>query len=64
MTLGNAIQCWSLCKLTSTDRMVSVAEAATTFCLPPERIIAAVNNHPWLYLDGDGVTAKIGHDGE
>jgi hypothetical protein len=49
--MSGAIQVWSMlqdCQFTS------VAEAAAAFKIPPERVIEAVNDHPWMFLSGPG----------
>ena len=66
-TLSNAIQCWAM--LQEQDRPardVTVGDAAMAFCLPPERIAAAVEHHYWMFLAGEGPlqTRTIEHDGE
>ena len=53
---GNALQMWAACQ----GRAVTVQEAAMTFNAVPEVIRQAVEDHPWMFLDGD----NIEHDGE
>lgn len=53
---NNAVQVWSVMQ----GRPTTVAEAAQAFQVPESRIIEAVNEHYWMYLDGD----VIEHDGE
>jgi len=74
LTLGKAIQCWSITNLEARTREVgwrnavgpTLGEAALAFALPIERIKAAVENHYWMFLTGDGPDADlvIEHDGE
>lgn len=62
--LGTAIQCWAILQ----NRInVTVAEAARAFNVPTTTIRAAVEDHPWMYLEGPDDTPDrqiIGHDGE
>jgi len=74
MTLGKAVQCWSITNLNARLREVgrkaaigpTVGEAALAFALPIDRIKAAVENHYWMFLTGDGPDADlvIEHEGE
>lgn len=60
---GNALQVWSFMQ----EGKTSVAEAAITFMVSPERIIEAVEEHAWMFLEGDRADpAKlfIEHEGE
>lgn len=62
--MSRAVQVWALLQ----QRVdVTVAEAAKTFNVPSRCIQQAVEDHPWMYLEGpDDVPEKqtIGHDGE
>ena len=61
-TLANAIQCWSLLQA---DTPVKVAVAALAFNIPPARVQAAVEWHPWMFLGGEAdPDATIEHEGE
>ncbi len=74
MTLGKAVQCWSITNLNARLREVgwkaatgpTLGEAALAFALPIDRIKAAVENHYWMFLTGDGPDADlvIEHEGE
>jgi len=74
LTLGKAIQCWSITNLDARVREVgwrkavgpTLGETALAFALPIERIKAAVENHYWMFLTGDGADADlvIEHEGE
>lgn len=72
LTLGKAIQCWSIANLNARCREVgwrkavgpTLGEAALAFALPMERIKAAVENHYWMFLTGEGSDAIIEHEGE
>lgn len=61
--LGSAIQLWGLFQ----NRPASVADAAAAFNCDPARVIEAVEEHWWTYLDGprdDYSRLMIEHDGE
>jgi len=53
---GKAVQVWAVAQ----DRPVTVNEAALAFNVRPEIIQQAVEEHPWMYLNGE----HIEHDGE
>lgn len=60
---NNAVQVWAVAQ----QRSVSVAEAARAFNISPERIVEAVKEHYWMYLDGppdDYEHLMIEHEGE
>lgn len=62
--VGKAIQFWSISNWKSKP---SVATAAATFNMKAEDVIAAVEDHPWMYLVGprdDHSKLLIEHDGE
>jgi hypothetical protein len=69
-TLSNAIQCWALqndCARYADNRKhrgMTVQEAALAFAVPVERVLAAVEWHYWMFLEGEGATATIMHEGE
>lgn len=64
---GNAVQTWAVMQ----DRSkVTVAEAALAFNVAPRRIIEAVEQHYWMFIDGpvdygtDFSKLTIEHEGE
>jgi hypothetical protein len=62
-TFANALQTWSFMQ----NRPTTVAEAAMTFNVRPERIREAVEWSNWMFLQGqeaDPLNQTIGHDGE
>lgn len=69
-TLANAIQCWALqndCARYAENKKhpgMTVAEAAMAFCVPVERVQAAVDWHYWMFTTGAGPEAVIEHEGE
>lgn len=65
MHLANAIQVWDLLRDSATPSMV--ADAAKAFNVPGAIIIAAVEEHPWMFIAGptdDYTKCSIEHDGE
>lgn len=54
---ANAVQMWSYCQ---GGRTTTVQEAAQVFNATEAVIRQAVEDHPWMFLDGD----NIEHDGE
>jgi hypothetical protein len=64
MHFANAIQVWAICQ-EKTD--VTVAEAAAAFKVPPQRIVEALEDLPWMFVagpDDDYSKMTIEHDGE
>jgi hypothetical protein len=60
---ANALQCWSVMQ----QRQVTVWDAANAFKAHPDRIIEAVEYHPWMFLTGDQFDPHktiIEHEGE
>lgn len=60
---NNAIQVWAVAQ----QRPVSVADAARAFNVSPERIVEAVEEHYWMFLEGipgDYEYLMIEHEGE
>lgn len=60
---GTAIQVWSVMQNAPT----SVADAARVFNCPHLRVIEAVEEHPWMFLEGardDFAFLMIEHEGE
>ena len=58
--LGEAIQVWSL--LVGGDRCVD--EASVVLGRAPSEILAALDDHPWMYAERRGDRLCIGHEGE
>lgn len=64
--LGQAVQVWSALQ-DQFGETVTVGDAATAFHLSPALIADAVQDHHWMYLNGDRtrlVEMTIGHEGE
>jgi hypothetical protein len=63
--LGNALQVWSL--MQDVGEEISVADAAAAFKVAPARIVEAVEDHFWMYLEGPRDAFEklmICHEGE
>lgn len=60
-----AVQVWSF--MQAVDQPQTVADAAALFQVKPAVIVKAVEEHPWMYLNGpddDYSKMIIEHDGE
>lgn len=60
---NNAVQVWAISQM----RPVSVADAARAFNIAPERVVEAVEEHYWMFLEGspgDYENLMIEHEGE
>jgi hypothetical protein len=57
---GTAIQIWAFCQC----RTVTVREAMAAFRVSEEMIVEAVEEHYWMFLEGNGPDATIEHEGE
>ncbi len=63
MTFANAVQVWA----TYQDRPCSIKDAAEAFNCRPQKILDAVEGHPWLFVSGpddDHAKMMIEHEGE
>ncbi|NTG86187.1 hypothetical protein G6L15_08515 [Agrobacterium rhizogenes] len=66
MLFGNAVQVWAIFN-TEASKPTDVASAATAFAVEPLMIIEAINDHPWMYIEGpddDFSKMLIEHEGE
>ena len=50
---AKALGVWVCCQEEATT-LATVDEAARSFCVPRDLIWEAVENHTWLFIDGDG----------